>query len=185
VYRYYGGMAKIYTKTGDRGETGLRGGQRVPKNHVRVEACGAIDEANALLGVVVSQLTDPRLQSTLEHIQGMLFEAGAVMADLHVRHHRPDDGDVTELELAIDELTSHLPPLTAFILPGGTQTAALVHLARTVVRRAERRCVTVSQHQDVPDAVIRYLNRLSDYLFTLARFINHTHSIQEKQWHPE
>lgn len=178
-------MAKIYTKTGDTGETSLWGGKRVPKNHIRIEACGTIDEANAVLGTVISQVSDPILHAQLERIQGMLFEIGAVLADPRARHTRPDDGDVKELELAIDELTQKLPPLHHFILPGGTATASLIHLARTIVRRAERRTVTISLYENIPSAILKYLNRLSDYLFVLARIINHTAGTQEKEWRSE
>ncbi len=176
-------MAKIYTKTGDFGETGLIGGKRVPKNHVRVEAYGTVDEANALVGVILAQLNDFTHREELEAIQGMLFEVGAVLADPFARHTRPDDGDVKHLEMLIDNLTAQLPPQTTFILPGGTELAATIHLARTVVRRAERRAITVSQGEKVPLVIIRYLNRLSDYLHTLARYINFEHNVQEKPWH--
>lgn len=175
-------MAKIYTKTGDLGETGLIGGKRVPKNHVRCEAYGTVDEANALIGLILSAVHDSLHRQQLEKIQGMLFEVGAVLADPQARHTRPDDGDVKELELLIDDLSSKLPALTSFVLPGGTTIAAQLHLARTVVRRAERRVVTVSQGEPVPSVIMRYLNRLSDYLFTLARAVNHDVGVQEKLW---
>lgn len=176
-------MSKIYTKAGDAGDTGLLGGQRVPKNHVRVEAYGTVDEANAVVGIILSRLDDFPQRTELERIQGMLFEIGAILADPEARHERPHDGDVTHLELLIDELTNQLPPQTAFILPGGTSLAATIHFARTIVRRAERRVVTVSQHQTVPAVVIRYLNRLSDYLHVLARFINHDSGVMDRPWH--
>lgn len=175
-------MAKIYTKTGDAGQTGLIGGKRVPKNHVRVEAYGTCDESNALLGVILAQLDDFTHREVLQEIQGMLFEIGAVLADPQARHTRPDDGDVARLEMLIDELTAKLPPQTMFILPGGTELAANIHFARTIVRRAERRVITVSQGELVPPVIVRYLNRLSDYLHVLARYINHEHNIAEKNW---
>ncbi|MEX1997863.1 MAG: cob(I)yrinic acid a,c-diamide adenosyltransferase [Candidatus Andersenbacteria bacterium] len=175
-------MAKIYTKTGDSGETGLIGGKRIPKNHVRVEAYGTVDEANALIGVVLSRLDDFTHRAELETIQGMLFEIGAVLADSRESRTRPNDSDVFRLEGLIDELTTTLPPQITFILPGGTNLAAILHLARTVVRRAERRVITVSQGEDISPTVIKYLNRLSDYLHTLARFINHEHGVYEKPW---
>jgi cob(I)alamin adenosyltransferase len=177
-------MVTIYTKTGDLGQTGLIGGKRVPKNHVRCEAYGTVDEANALLGVILAELHDFTHREQLAKIQGMLFEVGAVLADPQARHNRPDDGDVKELELLIDELWQKLPPLTNFVLPGGTSLAAMIHLTRTVVRRAERRVVTVSQGEPVPPVIMRYLNRLSDYLFALARTINHEHDVPEKLWQP-
>jgi cob(I)alamin adenosyltransferase len=179
-------MAKIYTKTGDQGHTGLIGGQRVPKNHVRVEAAGAVDELNALLGVILSNWEYFTHREEIEVIQSLLFEVGATLAGRHPQHnHHPNDKDVVHLEQLIDELTSTLPPLTNFILPGGTRLSAHLHLARTVARRAERRTITVGQHQDIPGVVIRYLNRLSDYLFTLARAINREQSKREVEWHPK
>ncbi len=177
-------MPNIYTRAGDAGETGLLGGSRVPKNHVRVEAIGAVDEANAVLGIILSRLDDFTHREELEKVQGMLFEIGALLADPNARGARPNEGDVTELELLIDDLSKHLPPQTHFILPGGTGLAATIHFARTVVRQAERRVTTVSQHGTVPDSVMKYLNRLSDYLHVLARFLNHEHGVTEKIWHP-
>lgn len=177
-------MPNIYTKTGDGGQTGLLGGSRVPKNHVRIEAIGAVDEANAVLGIILARVDDFSHREQLEKIQGMLFEIGALLADPEARHSRPNDGDATELELLIDELSATLPPQTHFILPGGTSLAATIHLARTVVRQAERRVATVSQHGTVPTPVLKYLNRLSDYLHVLARSVNHHEGIPEKVWHP-
>ncbi|MDP3996898.1 MAG: cob(I)yrinic acid a,c-diamide adenosyltransferase [Candidatus Andersenbacteria bacterium] len=178
-------MSSIYTKKGDTGETGLFTGKRVPKNHVRMEAVGTIDEANANIGLVAAQVTDLNLRAQLEKIQRMLFEIGAVLANPRGAQIRPDDGDVKELELAIDDMTAVLPELQNFIIPNGTPIAAAVHVARTVVRRAERRVVTVSQHEEVPAVLMRYLNRLSDYLFTLARALNNTAGVEEKPWHTE
>lgn len=175
-------MATVYTKTGDAGQTGLIGGKRVPKNHVRVEAYGTVDEANALLGLILAQLDDFTHREVLQEIQGMLFEIGAVLADPHARHTRPDDGDVARLEMLIDALSEKLPPQTTFILPGGTPLAAMLHVARTTVRRAERRATTVSQGELVPSVILRYLNRLSDYLHVLARYTNFEHGVQEKPW---
>jgi cob(I)alamin adenosyltransferase len=177
-------MPNIYTRTGDAGQTGLLGGSRVPKNHVRVEAIGAVDEANAVLGIILARMDDFMHRDELEKIQGMLFEIGALLADPNARRSRPNEGDVTRLEFLIDELSATLPPQTHFILPGGTSLAATVHFARTVVRQAERRVTTVSQHGPVPDATLKYLNRLSDYLHVLARAINQEHGVAEKLWHP-
>lgn len=175
-------MAKIYTKTGDRGETGLLGGKRVPKNHVRVEAYGTVDEANALLGVILAGPDNFPHRSELEQVQGMLFEIGAILADPQVHHHRPNESDVTHLEQLIDVLSLRLVPQTSFILPGGTPLAATLHFLRTIVRRAERRVVTVSQGEEVPPAVAQYLNRLSDYLHTLARYCNFTEGVPDRPW---
>lgn len=177
-------MPNIYTRAGDAGETGLLGGSRVPKNHVRIEAIGAVDEANAVLGIILSRLDDFTHREELEKVQGMLFEIGALLADPNGRPGHPTEGDVVRLELLIDDLAKNLPPQTYFILPGGTSLAATVHFARTVVRQAERRVTTVSQHGPVPDAALKYLNRLSDYLHVLARALNHEHGVAEKVWHP-
>lgn len=175
-------MTKIYTKTGDAGETALRGSARVPKNHVRIEACGTVDEANAIIGVVVSNLNDASYRSDLQEIQSKLFEIGASLADPETELTTLTDADVVKMEKNIDSLAENLPPLTHFILPGGTEVAAHIHLARTIVRRAERRAITVNQQQSVAPQTIRYLNRLSDYLFTLARCINQEYGVNEKQW---
>jgi cob(I)alamin adenosyltransferase len=181
-------MAKIYTKTGDSGDTGLIGGSRVPKNHVRVEAYGTLDEANALLGLILSRFTYFTHYDELRQIQHMLFEIGATLADTRARVTRPPlQDDVYHIEKLIDELSVHLPPLTQFILPGGTELASYLHLLRTIIRRAERRIITVQQHQFVPPETVRYVNRLSDYFFTLARAINHEHGVADQIWrqHPQ
>lgn len=177
-------MPNIYTKTGDAGDTSLLDGSRVPKNHVRIEAIGAVDEANALLGIILSRLDNLAQRGEIELIQGMLFEIGAGLADPNARHSRPNESDVAHLELQIDDLFGQLPPQIYFIRPGGTPLAATVHLARTVVRQAERRVTTVSQHGRVPETVIKYLNRLSDFLHMLARAINQEQGVVEKVWQP-
>lgn len=177
-------MPNIYTKTGDAGDTSLLDGSRVPKNHVRIEAIGAVDEANALLGIILSRLDNLAQCGEIEQIQGMLFEIGAGLADPNARHRRPNESDVAHLESLIDDLSGHLSPQIYFVRPGGTSLAATVHLARTVVRQAERRVTTVSQHGQVPEPAIKYLNRLSDYLHLLARAINQEHGVAEKVWHP-
>lgn len=175
-------MATIYTKTGDKGQTGLYGGKRVPKNNIRVEAYGTLDEANALLGVILARFHYFPHYEELAAIQDMLFDIGATLASPNRPSNRPQAHDVQHLEKLIDELDASLPQLTNFIIPGGTELSALLHLARTFVRRAERRVITVSQHEDVPKSVIKYLNRLSDYLFVLARYCNHEQGIEDKVW---
>ena len=177
-------MPNIYTRAGDTGETDLLGGSRVPKNHIRIEAIGAVDEANAVLGIILSRIDDFTHREELEKIQGMLFEIGALLADPDARSTHPTDGDVVHLELLIDDVSKNLPPQTHFILPGGTSLAATIHFARTVVRQAERRVTTVSQHGTVPSAALKYLNRLSDYLHVLARALNQEHGVRENVWHP-
>ncbi|MBI3421123.1 MAG: cob(I)yrinic acid a,c-diamide adenosyltransferase [Candidatus Sungbacteria bacterium] len=175
---------KIYTKTGDLGETGLYGGTRVPKNHVRVEAVGTIDEANAAIGVAMSELRHQQaFLAELAVIQGKLFDIGAAVANPEPTDILITDADIEQLELSIDRMTAMLPELRAFILPGGTKGAAHLHEARTTVRRAERRVATVAQVQMVPPIASRYLNRLSDYLFTLARFVNFNEGGKETMWH--
>lgn len=175
---------KIYTKTGDLGETGLYGGKRVPKNHVRVEAGGTIDEANALIGLAIAQMKTQKIYvRELSVIQGKLFDIGAVLATPEPTTVSITEADVMALEASIDRMTAILPELRAFILPGGSKAAAMLHVARTTLRTAERRVVTVMQHQFVPPIIGQYLNRLSDYLFTLARFVNLNEGGKETLWH--
>lgn len=173
---------KIYTKGGDFGETGLFGGKRVPKNHVRIEAVGTIDEANALLGVAMSLLPHVQYKTELKTIQGKLFEIGGALANPTTESSTLGEDDVLVLEHLIDEMTEKLPELHNFILPGGAVVAAILQTARSVIRRAERRAITVSQHQSVPYITLKYLNRLSDYLFTLARVLNHEAGVDEPIW---
>lgn len=175
---------KIYTRTGDSGQTSLIGGQRVSKDDARMQVIGAIDELNASLGVAISFLPAIELNSieTLTRIQNHLFDIGAEVAnwtDQPAGRHREaltiptvSDDKITWLEQTIDQFDAELSQLTAFILPGGDQAASLLHLARTICRRAERNLVTLSHHCEINPAVLRYINRLSDLLFTLARAQN-------------
>ena len=180
---------KIYTKTGDRGDTGLFGGGRVPKDHPRVEAYGEVDELNATLGLARSIELMPRIDEVLAPVQRDLFAIGALLATpdrekmrQHLEKARIDEERIRELEQAIDDAERELEPLKAFILPGGTPKAAALHVARTVCRRAERRVVQL-QHQDpIPDLAVIYLNRLSDLLFTLARLANKRAGAGEVTW---
>ncbi len=171
-------MTRIYTKTGDDGTTGLIGGQRVPKDSLRIEACGTVDELNALLGVVLTSVQDEASENTLLRVQDHLFTLGANLAvtetAIRTRHGVPaiTDEHVTQLEKEIDEIQATTEPLRKFVLPGGSQAAALLHFARAVARRAERRCVSLSAKEAVEPEIIRYLNRLSDLLFMLARRAN-------------
>lgn len=172
-------MAKIYTGTGDAGETGLFGGDRVPKDHIRVVACGDVDELNAALGSVLAADPEEFERPLLEAVQRDLFRIGAELATpepARLLRSRPDaeigPDRVTALEQAIDAHVAALPPLRNFILPGGTSKAASLHLARTVCRRAERSVVALSHTAPVSATILRYLNRLSDLLFTLARAAN-------------
>jgi cob(I)alamin adenosyltransferase len=180
---------KIYTRTGDEGETGLFGGGRVPKDHPRVAAYGDIDELNAVLGVV--RATEPAsfFEALLESIQRDLFSIGGhlatpdperVMKSLEKATLSP--ARVTEFERIMDEAESELPPLRAFILPAGSPKAAALHLARTVCRRAERSIVHLAHDDDVPGLFVIYLNRLSDLLFTLARLANARSGVSDVTW---
>lgn len=180
---------KIYTKTGDAGDTGLFGGGRVPKNHPRVEAYGDVDELNAVLGVVRATEPMPRVDEVLVPIQRDLFAIGALLAtpDLekmrqHVEKARIDADRIADLERAIDDGDRELDPLRAFIVPGGTPKAAALHVARTVCRRAERRVVELGSETELPSIVVVYLNRLSDLLFTLARVANRRAGAGEVTW---
>ena len=181
---------KIYTRTGDEGETGLFGGPRVRKDAQRVEAYGAVDELNAVLGGAVAALDDDPLRAMLVEVQSTLFDLGGELATPAVRERAaagqlapqvPVDA-IEQLERWIDELEEELEPLTQFILPGGAPAAATLHHARTVCRRAERRAVTLSASEDVSGEALRYLNRLSDFLFVAARAVNRRAGVDEPRW---
>lgn len=176
---------RIYTRTGDRGETGLIGGSRVPKDHLRVEAYGAVDELNAHLGIVRAHVADSELGPLLDEIQHRLFDLGAELAaPAGAAGAAPtiDDAAIEGLERAIDTYQAGLPPLREFILPGGALPAAEVHVARTVCRRAERRLVTLARRETVRPDLLRYLNRLSDFLFVLARVVNQRAGRSDVAW---
>jgi cob(I)alamin adenosyltransferase len=183
---------RIYTRTGDQGETGLFGGQRVPKNHPRVAAYGEVDELDAVLGVCVAHCDDEDLRGILERIQGELFVVGADLAtpqeqgDLVGRKAVPrvTEGMSAALEALIDRFEEELPPLRSFILPGGSPLGAHLHLARCVCRRAERAVITAAGRESIDPDVIVYLNRLSDFLFVLARAVNHRAGVPETPWIP-
>jgi cob(I)alamin adenosyltransferase len=178
---------KIYTKTGDSGETALLGGQRVAKSSPRVAAYGEVDELNAWLGLVRSMKPHAELSSMLERMQRDLFAIGARLADpagtvaAKVAKTAVTDEDVARLEQWIDALETELPPLRRFILAGGAAPAAALHLARTVCRRAERSVVALG-HDAVEPGIRVYLNRLSDLLFVMARAANHREGVAESEW---
>lgn len=178
-------MVKIYTRTGDKGETGLVGGTRVPKDSIRVEAYGTVDEINAALGLARSALTDHEIGLVLEELQKDLFVAGADLAGDKKGREVPriTRERVFELERIIDRFEGELPSLHAFILPGGGRAGASLHFVRVVARRAERRIVTLSRKEDINDQLISYINRLSDLLFVLARVVNHREKQTEVEWH--
>ncbi len=167
-------LDKIYTRGGDGGETSLAGGKRVQKHSPRVEACGAVDEANAIIGVARLGAA-AQLDEALSRIQNDLFDLGADLAtpDLETEGAlRISDGQVRRLESEIDGINERLAALTSFVLPGGSETSAHLHLARTIVRRAERRTAALAAKEPVNTAALRYLNRLSDLLFVMARAAN-------------
>lgn len=177
---------KIYTKTGDDGETGLFRGPRVKKHHPRVEAYGNVDELNALIGVTLPEVKNETVRGALSSLQHELFELGA---DLATPEHQKADAKlripeamVENLETIIDQLSEQMPPLMEFILPGGSKAGALLHYARTVCRRAERSVTELKEHEAINGAILRYLNRLSDLLFVVARAENHTSGNPEVKW---
>lgn len=179
-------MAKIYTKTGDQGETSLFSGDRVTKDHARVEAYGTVDELNSILGFVRTFALPQQAETWLGEIQNILFVLGSDLATPFEADAkwlvRLTDQPTTALEAAIDMMDADLPPIKNFILPGGTPAAAQLHIARTVCRRAERLCVSLQASTPINPEVIRYLNRLSDFLFTLARWVNHQSGESEIKW---
>jgi cob(I)alamin adenosyltransferase len=182
---------RIYTRTGDSGETGLFGGQRVSKDAPRVEAYGAVDELNSVIGVAVTHCNEPDLSTVLQRVQNDLFSLGADLAtpaEAGEQHGRATVTRVTPekssaLEPVIDRLDSEIPSLSQFILPGGTALGAHLHLARAVCRRAERRCVMLSGLEEINPEVVRYLNRLSDLLFVMARVANFRQGEPDVAWH--
>ena len=180
-------LTRIYTRGGDKGETSLGDGSRVPKLDCRIGAFGAVDELNAALGVVLAELGLPeRLREPLERIQNDLFDVGA---DLSVPFGvgdrlRVDQPHVDRLEQLCDELNAGLPELKSFVLPGGTASAARLHVARTTCRRAERDALTANEGHDINPLVIAYLNRLSDFLFIAARWANADAGRDEPLWKP-
>ena len=179
---------KIYTKTGDKGTTSLIGGTRVAKSDLRIEAYGTIDELNSYIGLVRDQEVNTERATVLKEIQDRLFTIGALLAtdpekskmktpDLH-------EEDVTLLEQEIDNMTAEVPPLRAFVLPGGHQSVSFCHMARCVCRRAERLAIHLQELSPVEDLVIKYLNRLSDYLFALCRKMTQELGAEEITWKP-
>ncbi|HLG13516.1 MAG TPA: cob(I)yrinic acid a,c-diamide adenosyltransferase [Blastocatellia bacterium] len=174
-------ISKVYTRTGDGGETCLVGGVRVSKASLRVDAYGEVDEANSVIGVARAKLSDGEIDSVLAGIQNDLFTVGADLASpANVEAPRVSQSLIAKLEETSDRFLAQLEPLKEFILPGGSEAGAALHLARAVVRRAERRAVELSGAEDLNPNVVVYLNRLSDLLFILARVVNHRASHAEK-----
>lgn len=162
-------LSKIYTRTGDDGTTGLGDGTRVPKTHARIEAYGAVDEANSAIGMVIAATTVEEIRALLTRIQHELFDLGGELAVPGLRS--IEDTHVTRLEQDLDRLNESLPPLKEFILPSGGPATSACHLARAIVRRAERRTWTLAQAEPIAPELTRYLNRLSDLLFVIARVL--------------
>jgi len=185
---------KLYTRTGDDGMTGLFSGARVSKNHPRIEAYGSVDELNSVVGLAMAACDEGhpferRLREILAAIQSRLFDIGADLATpegakQQSKIHRADEADVTEAEGWIDEVDGGNPPIRAFVMPGGTELAARLHVARTVARRAERAIVTLMATEPAGDAVLRYVNRLSDLFFAMARRANHERGVADVPWKP-
>lgn len=187
---------KIYTKTGDKGTTSLLAGTRVPKHHIRIDTYGTVDELNAHVGMIRNQDIEQKYKNLLSEIQTNLFNMGSAFA-LHPDKAQLKNGknrlnidtiekeDVEQLETAIDAMNAELPPLRHFILPGGNDTVSHCHISRTVCRRAERMATALYEQEAFDEFLLKYLNRLSDYLFVLARKLGHEMGVQESQWIPK
>jgi cob(I)alamin adenosyltransferase len=181
---------KIYTKTGDKGETSLIGGTRVPKYNERIEAYGTLDELNSFIGYLRDQLTDVHLREELLRIQENLFTAESELAtdpgkELSRTLPHLSENHVFELEQEIDAMNLHLPDLSSFILPGGHPLVSLCHICRTVCRRGERIIIKLASETEVDEILIKYINRLSDYLFVLARELAYLNNISDLPWKPD
>ena len=187
---------KVYTKTGDKGTTALFGGTRVPKHHIRIESYGTVDELNSHIGLIRDQEINPLYKKVLERVQDRLFTLGAILATppekevlkngkqrLNIAKITPQDIELLENE--IDNMEEALPPMTHFVLPGGHTTVSYCHIARCVCRRAERLSVHLNEIEPIDSMVLTYLNRLSDYLFVLARKLSYDLNADEVKWIPE
>lgn len=179
----------VYTKTGDKGKTSLIGGTRVPKNHYRLEAYGTVDELNTFIGMIRSYKLDEKSENQILNIQDKLFVLGAYLAtDSNAADLRDklnyDESIIEGLEQEMDRMDSELPPIKNFVLPGGHPGVSYCHISRTICRRAERRVLAMAEHTEVNPWVIRYLNRLSDYLFVLSRYLAKHFNVNEIPWIP-
>jgi len=179
---------KIYTKTGDKGQTSLIGGTRVPKHHIRIEAYGTVDELNSWIGLLRDHAPDQSEKELLLEVQDRLFTIGSTLASDPEKSKMkiPDlrEEDITLLEQAIDKMNENLPPMRNFVLPGGHPAVSYTHIARCVCRRAERCTIALSETSPVNELVIKYLNRLSDHLFVLSRKWTADFNAEEKPWRP-
>ena len=187
---------KIYTKTGDKGTTALFGGTRVPKHHIRIESYGTVDELNSYIGLIRDQEIDPRSKEILIHVQDRLFTLGAILATdpekailksgkERLNIPKIEKEDISLLETEMDAMNESLPPMTHFVLPGGHPTVSYCHIARCVCRRAERLATFLHEQEPTDERVLMYLNRLSDYLFVLARKLTYLLQAEEIKWIPK
>lgn len=187
---------KVYTKTGDKGTTALFGGTRVPKDHIRIESYGTVDELNSHIGLIRDQEINSHYKEILMRVQDRLFTAGAILATPPekevLKNGKPrlaipliHETDIELLENEIDAMESDLPQMTHFVLPGGHQTVSFCHIARCVCRRAERLVVHLGHNEPIDEFVVKYLNRLSDYLFVLARKLSSDLKADEQKWIPQ
>jgi cob(I)alamin adenosyltransferase len=189
-------LNRIYTKRGDTGETSLAGGQRVPKDALRIEAYGAVDELNAFVGMACVTCAEQapgtirlaELFGILRRVQHELFNLGSILStlpqDVHPKQARVTEAEVAQLEREIDAMNAELPALRSFVLPGGTRLNTELHAARTICRRAERLLVALARKEETPPEAVRYLNRLSDALFVWSRWVNHQMGLAEVLWEP-
>lgn len=179
---------KIYTKTGDKGQTSLIGGTRVPKHHIRIEAYGTIDELNSWVGVLRDMIQDDKVIQLLIEVQDRLFTIGSLLAadpeKSKMKLPELEPGDITLLEQAIDAMNENLPPMRQFVLPGGHLVVSYCHVTRCVCRRAERNCIHLTELAPVNELILQYLNRLSDYLFVLSRKLTQDLGAIETPWKP-
>ena len=186
---------KVYTKTGDKGTTALFGGTRVPKHHIRIESYGTVDELNSYIGLIRDQEINPLYKNVLIEVQDRLFTVGAILAtppekeilkngEKRLQNLGITEADIEYLEKEIDAMETELPPMTHFVLPGGHTTVSYCHIARCVCRRAERLATHLNDIEPTDELVLKYLNRLSDYLFVLARKLSHDLNANEVQWIP-
>jgi cob(I)alamin adenosyltransferase len=183
-------LNRIYTKTGDQGQTHLAGGQRVSKDSVRIECYGTVDELNAFIGMAAVSAAEsvPTLVPILRRIQHELFNLGSILAtqpqDVHPKQARVTEAEIHQLEIEIDRMNEDLAPLRSFVLPGGTRLNTELHACRTICRRAERLAVTLAREEPIPPETVQYLNRLSDALFVWSRWVNHVLGVPEVLWEP-
>ena|ERR1700740_3428963 len=179
---------KIYTKTGDKGQTSLIGGTRLPKHHIRIEAYGTVDELNSFVGLVRDSISEKELFDLLIEIQDRLFTIGSLLAADPEKNKMQlpqlNESDIVLLEKAIDKMNETLPEMKSFVLPGGHPTVSYCHIARCVCRRAERATLKLSENEKVDELIYKYLNRLSDYLFVLSRKLTHDLKANEIPWKP-